>query len=303
MKAPINKHSESVIVKKIIDHPIDSDFVFENKISDHKPIMNEGILSWNIMMQGRQRNAESYNNGFRIVETKQQYQDRLILVAYTLAEIISLHPEVTVIALQEAPITPDDIAIFTSAIAEHAILAPFAKMMSDKHLVSTWGLMTLVDNDTHEYKRLLSVFSEDIYEFNERAHTIRIYNTASTTGYTDIMNIHIPYRLHNQAEDVSKSIDKLVYAAQEFVIPDHQIVCGDINVNPKLLSHNSESVFSKPENNIQSRADGSSYRENVDAIMRVTPSMLTSRFNLFQSHKSEGYKQQPILRLSLTSPF
>lgn len=65
--------------------------VITEKVSDHRPIIHDGVLFWNVMMQGKLRNGRtgiSYNNGLGIIETDEHYINRLKKIADVIAEII-----------------------------------------------------------------------------------------------------------------------------------------------------------------------------------------------------------------------
>lgn len=93
-------------------------FVLDQKLSDHKPIMAEGFLSWNMLCMCR-----VVNNGFQMDETLQEgaaYKERLKKVAALInrwveeAALVG-HP-IEVICLQEAPYLPEYLTLFLDAL-------------------------------------------------------------------------------------------------------------------------------------------------------------------------------------------
>jgi hypothetical protein len=74
--------------------------VITAKVSDHHPIIYDGVLFWNIMMQCKKRNGRtgiSFNNGFGIIENDENYIIRLIKAADVIAEIMCLYPSIDII--------------------------------------------------------------------------------------------------------------------------------------------------------------------------------------------------------------
>jgi hypothetical protein len=62
--------------------------VITKQVSDHHPVVHDGVLFWNIMMQCKARNGHGFNNGFGIIETELEYIRRLFIVACVIAEIV-----------------------------------------------------------------------------------------------------------------------------------------------------------------------------------------------------------------------
>jgi hypothetical protein len=73
------------------------------KISDHYPIVHNNVLFWNVMMQCKGR-GNGFNNGFGMVESDQQYTQRLEKVANVIAGVCLISPNIEVISLCEGPI-------------------------------------------------------------------------------------------------------------------------------------------------------------------------------------------------------
>lgn len=78
--------------------------VVDARISDHHPVIQNGILFWNVMLQGKMRQDGGYNNDFGIIETEQQYLQRLIKICCVIAKIIWLNPTIKTIGLCKGPI-------------------------------------------------------------------------------------------------------------------------------------------------------------------------------------------------------
>src|SRR3990167_4567584 len=72
------------------------------------------ILMFNMMMQCKEKvvnGAIFHNNGFKVIESDRAYEARIDRVMHKLVEILLEHPDINVVALQEAPLKPAHIAI------------------------------------------------------------------------------------------------------------------------------------------------------------------------------------------------
>lgn len=125
------------------------------------------------MMRGR-KTAHGYNNGFSLEEPASAYHARLKKVVALLATLMIQRPALQIMALQEAPITKNDIRFFHNELMRHAILRTFALQFSDPRVVTSWGLMTLVNTQRIKLRYAPSVWSGKLSVFNERAQIIRI---------------------------------------------------------------------------------------------------------------------------------
>ncbi len=100
------------------EHSEHLQFVLDQKLSDHKPILAEGFLVWNILCLCR-----VVNNGFRMDETQDSgclYQVRLRKIAaqinqWVIAASDTDHP-IEVICLQEVPVDPAYLTLFLDAL-------------------------------------------------------------------------------------------------------------------------------------------------------------------------------------------
>jgi hypothetical protein len=244
------------------------DRVLNEKISDHKPLVKNGIVSWNIMMQGK-KTRHGYNNAFKLQESQDQYQQRLAAVVNVLSQIVA-RDDAAVIALQEAPISPEDVQFFSDQFKQYPSLSRYLKTLKDEALVTPWGIMTLVDANQYQYSRLLSVWSGELSVFNQRAQQLRIKPHHSSEGSArQIVNAHMPYReSHNNSRYVRDVLMRILYVSTASILPDRVTLAADFNVDPTLLGYNHACVFSKKENNLHLNDAGNQYHESVDAIIQ-----------------------------------
>lgn len=143
----INRSSHSLIQQKLTD-------VIEAKISDHQPVMHDGVLFWNVMMQGKLRKTNTlsldYNNGLGIVEDEKKYLQRLEKISCVIAEIIHRRPDISFIGLCEGPIAPEHVRYFFQLLKRFSCMEKFlARESFEKPAITEgddWGLLMLADN-------------------------------------------------------------------------------------------------------------------------------------------------------------
>ncbi len=263
--------------------------IIQAQVSDHKPLIKDGVLSWNIMMRGR-KTERGFNTAFALQETQEQYQQRLTHIAAVLAEIASAQT-IRVIALQEAPIESADIEVFRVALARYEILKEFLPALSSPQRVSIWGLMTLVAVDVYDWQHALSVWSGELAIFNDRVQQVRVsHKHSQDVEAITIMNVHMPYReAHNHPDYVNTKLAQMFYRRVTADIPHGLIIVGDFNVNPQHFSVNPEHVFSREHNNVQ-LGEQCCYRENVDALVATpaTFSALLAQAGMFRAPVRAG---------------
>lgn len=132
--------------------PID---VITANISDHQPLLHQDVLFWNVMMQGKKRQGRTgvnYNNGFALIETDEQYIERLYKIAEVIADIIYRHPSIFVISLCEGPIQPLHVSALLQSFKNYRCMNKFFTDTVEYALhqpclagYPRWGLLNLVD--------------------------------------------------------------------------------------------------------------------------------------------------------------
>src|SRR3990167_2568003 len=91
---------------------LDGNDVISGKVSDHHPVIHDGVLFWNIMMQCNTRGGgPSFNNGFGLIESDKEYIARLVMVAQVIAEAVYRDPSIEVISLCEGSIKPEHVEV------------------------------------------------------------------------------------------------------------------------------------------------------------------------------------------------
>lgn len=117
-------------------------FAKNDRLSDHAPVLSRKtdigrVLTFNILTQARAQ-GDRVNNGFGINESSAQYRARLHDVAQEVMRL-SRYPEVTVVALQEAPVQDAKaLAVLTKA------LGPEWKVFTQVSLGNDFGTLTAV---------------------------------------------------------------------------------------------------------------------------------------------------------------
>lgn len=123
--------------------------VITEKISDHHPLIHDGVFFWNIMMQCNTRGSRgNFNNGFGLIESDKEYIARLVMVAQVIAEAVYREPSIEVISLCEGPIKPEHVEILFHALMKFPFMTRF--MMEGMFHKPTakgqnWGLLMLAD--------------------------------------------------------------------------------------------------------------------------------------------------------------
>ncbi|MDI1351502.1 MAG: hypothetical protein PSV35_01840, partial [bacterium] len=150
-----SKHERIVGVNKTALSPstgfacLDGNDVISGKISDHHPVIHDGVFFWNTMMSCNTRDCGlSFNNGFGLIETDNEYMARLVMVAQVIAESIFLDPSIEVISLCEGPIKPKHLEVLYHSLMKFPFMARF--MTEDKFhkpadVGQNWGLLMLND--------------------------------------------------------------------------------------------------------------------------------------------------------------
>jgi hypothetical protein len=90
------------------------DFIFKEKISDHKPMVMEPLLVWNILCL-----AHPGNNGFQMDERLDKgtaYLSRLEKIAQLINQWLKDNPNIQIVCLEEVPLSLPCLEVFLQAL-------------------------------------------------------------------------------------------------------------------------------------------------------------------------------------------
>lgn len=195
-------------------------------LSDHRAgISGQGdqdVLIYNMMMQ-----CKSHNNGFRAVEADEDYQRRITHLSLTLTRILKDNPNITIIALQEAPIKPGDIAIMADI---------FDKFLPDWHRaefdMTDFGLMTFIKSKSCEQRFHVDTGLSDALNAVKLADRCLTFSNQKNYKFS---NIHVPHGMNGKAQaSLRKILETVVEDAIKTGIVKHDIA-GDFNSNAEQV--------------------------------------------------------------------
>ncbi len=227
--------------------------VITAKVSDHHPIVHDGVLFWNVMMQGKLRNGRmgtSYNNGFGIVETDEHYINRLKKVAEVIAEIIYLYPSIEAISLCEGPIQPLHIDTLIDSFRSHHSMDRFfinSVVKDIFHKPNTegfpnWGLLMLADKKYHVNDVVCDFMNNGII-FSKLANRFHIWQLTNEKGESKYIGLgHFPFGGDERITEKRKIsfygnlYCNLVSDVISHYADEQFIFCADFNLNPYLIS-------------------------------------------------------------------
>lgn len=303
---------------------LDGKDVITSRVSDHHPIIHNGALFWNVMMQGKirtGRGAISYNNGFGMVENDEDYLSRLKKIANVIAEIVYRNPAIEIIGLCEGPIDrppvglcegpiePSFVKSFLSSLRNFDCMERFFKNDQfyqpnvAKH--NNWGLLMLTDKNN-----IVSEVNCDLLMnpsiASKLANRFQLWRLTRDKEDSYFALAHFPFGGDEyvvEASDLSGSaqaycglINHLFnrYANERFVF------CADFNFNPYLIKQWNDRVLDQIMHhnsiliNTEEKATKHSLKTvTVDGILlstkekQILHSSLQSRSRLFGKLKNE----------------
>lgn len=230
--------------------------VITTKISDHHPVIHDGVLFWNIMMQGNLRSSGfGFNNGFGLIESNQDYLTRLVLVAKVIAEMVYKNPTIEVISLCEGPIKSQHLQFFFQTLVEFRFMARFIRkdmFYKPSSLGQNWGLLMLVDT-----RYVVSMInSESIENYPQLTNRFQLWKLEQKEKAKYLALAHFPFAGdEHKTEQKGLSINGQLYCdlinrLMERYSNDSLIFCADFNFNPYLISQWQDRVLDKiPHNN------------------------------------------------------
>jgi hypothetical protein len=221
---------------------LDGANVITRKVSDHHPIVHDGVLFWNIMMQCNIRGGgPSFNNGFGFVENDKDYIARLIMIARVIVETVERDPSIDVITLCEGPIKPEHVKVFSHALMRFPGMFRF--MMNDMFhkpnaAGANWGLLMFAD----ARYAVTNVRCDSFEDHPKLANRFQLWKLEQTGIEKYIALAHFPfagdeYKTEKMTLSSSgKEYCSLINTLMERYSNDSLIFCADFNFNPYLIS-------------------------------------------------------------------
>ena len=239
-------------MKSRLPHPgyfkcLNSKDVISAKVSDHHPIIHDGALFWNMMMQGKLRHGRmgsSYNNGLGVVETDDDYINRLVKIANVIAEIMDVHPNIDVICICEGPIQSLHVETFLHSLKKYHSIDKFKDIFykSNAEGFPNWGLLMLADKK-YEVSCVKCDFIDHAPFFKKSTNRFQIWKLTNDKEESKYLALgHFPLGGDERvAEKKMLSAHGSVYCdlvrnVINYYSNEQFILCADFNLNPYLIS-------------------------------------------------------------------
>lgn len=285
--------------------------VITEKVSDHHPVVHDGVFFWNIMMQCNTRGGGlSFNNGFGLIESDEDYNTRLVMVAQVIAEAVYRDPSIGVISLCEGPIKPEHVEVLFHALMKFPFMARFTMEDMFHKPADTgqnWGLLMLADASYAVTK----VRCDSIEDYPKLVNRFQLWKLEQTGEEKYIALAHFPFagdEYKTKKTTLSapgQEYCRLINTLMENHSNDSFIFCADFNFNPYLISQWEDRALDKisHNNSILLTLEGASHIHvktvTVDGVLlstrekqkyhssRPEPGLfgqLKSEYRFFQSH-------------------
>lgn len=286
--------SEEVVMKILRFRCLNGNDVISRKISDHHPLIHEGVFFWNIMMQCNKR-GEGFNNGFALIEKDKAYKNRLVKVAQVIAEAVQRTPAIEVISLCEGPIHVEHVEVFFKALMKFPCMARFIQqeMFHKPHAEGqNWGLLTLTDT---RYS-VTHVPYDALDKHPKLTNRFQLLKLQQADKEKYIALAHFPFAGdHDKTEKTALSVQgqaycNLINTLLQQYRQESLIFCGDFNLNPYLISHLNERVFDKISHN-------NSILLTMKGVARVIKSLTVDGVLLSRKEKQRYNDSRPQLEL------
>lgn len=283
--------------------------VITARVSDHHPVIHNGVLFWNIMMQGKMRVGKdncSYNNGFGMIETDKHYMSRLVTVASVIAEMIEHNPGIETIGLCEGPISFSHVNVLYQSLKRFACMQRFLTKDTfykpNLDAYPNWGLLMLADNQ-YSVSEISFDFVLPASIFDKVANRFQLwqFTREGTESYFGLA--HLPFGGDESVTDKTKLSQSgnvycdLINHVMAQYSNKHFILCADFNFNPYLIKQWQDRALDKITHNnsilLTVEENKSSIREvTVDGILlsvkekqRHCISQLDSRLSANLTHE------------------
>lgn len=237
--------------------------VVATQVSDHHPVIHDGVLFWNIMMQGKSQDKNGvirFNNAFAITETDKKYMNRLITIAHVIAEIINHHPSIKIIGLCEGPIEPLHLDVFSKALKKFTRMNEF--LIEDgfhppQLKIQPWGLLMLADKNLMVSKVHVD-FLLPLGILDKLTNRFQLWKLKSANEIKYFALAHFPFGddVHHTEKTKFSPLGnlyaELVNQLLHKFAKENFIVAADFNFNPYLLKDWHDRTLDKirPNNSI-----------------------------------------------------
>jgi hypothetical protein len=224
--------------------------VISARVSDHHPIVHDGVLFWNVMMQGDiRKNKQGYNNGFGIIETDKQYSVRLIKIACVIAEIINTNPSIDAIGLCEGPIQANNLFLF-EALKIFICMQRFTKQIYKPQIKTAkdWGLIMLAD-ECYEIKSIQCDLIDKLNISEPLANRFQLWELEKNGRKKYFGLGHFPFggdECANEKAVLSKqgaAYSRFTHQLLAKYKHDYLILCADFNLNPYLINQEKDRIM------------------------------------------------------------
>lgn len=248
--------------------------VITAKVSDHHPIVHDGVFFWNMMMQCNTRgNGYGFNNGFGIKETDEEYKKRLKRVALVIVEAVLRDPSIELISLCEGPIKPEHVEALFHSLMKFSVMARFR--IKDMFHTPTaagqkWGLLMLADT-RYTVTKISGNSIEKLSQLNNRFQLWKLEQPAKEKY---IALAHFPFSGdEHKKEKMDISLKGQEYCEQISALMEHHrddsfIFCADFNFNPYLISQYQDRTLDKitTNNSILLTVEGVTHKQAIKTV-------------------------------------
>lgn len=280
-KSTRNYHHQYRDSSDLIFTCLNGNDVISSQVSDHHPTIHHNTLFWNIMMQGKMRNDGSkisYNNGFALIESDRDYQNRLKRVARVIAEIIAENPMIDVFSICEGPIKEQDLLIFNQALFqfEHMKVYMLNSGISTRQTATifpNWGLLLYTNQSLQA--QLIDNFSP-IYlsNLNKLANRVQVWRITNNERERVVILAHLPFShdtyisSYDKLSPLGKLYCNLFNEFLKQYSESDMTICADFNFNPNLIGTHFDRLEDKicPNNSILLASPISQKKFNVDFV-------------------------------------
>ncbi|QDQ38905.1 hypothetical protein E3226_000060 [Legionella geestiana] len=234
---------------------LDGNDVISGKVSDHHPLIHDGVFFWNMMMQGNMRsNRSGFNNGFGIIESDKDYITRLAIVAQVIAEAIYRCPSIDVISLCEGPVKIEHVKFLFDALTKFSFMTRFIvadTFHQPDNFGQNWGLLMLADA-----RFLVAKVRYAPLEYQPKlANRFQLWKLTQAGKEKFIALGHFPFagdECKTEKMTLSpsgKEYCHLIHKLMDIHSNSCLIFCADFNFNPYLISQWQDRALDKISNN------------------------------------------------------
>ena len=252
----------------LVHHKIRKITPLSPEFSDHigYEVKGSGIFALNMMKRGMQR-GERFNNAFSQLETPEQYTNRVIKMAHSIADEIEKNPDITKYLAQEAPIG-ENYQIFKEVIAQR---------LSDKWVChnSDYGVLTMINTE----KFAVTEISDDI-QLTAGMDFARFRAFEITESGEDpyiLINLHAPH--DNQGDTLKVFIKNVI---RELGNSERKVViCGDWNSTPQEINKSIQAAYTEIQDSLYATV-GNKAITTSDVVAEIKTMLIFTgqKFNL-----------------------